>query len=49
MNESYTHYRDTLKEGRRDKLQMCRKCNKGAFPSEEERLKNLKEWLHNNE
>lgn len=49
MNDSYKHYRDTLKEGRRDKLQMCRKCNKDAFPSEEERLKHLEEWLHDNE
>tara|TARA_A100001515_G_scaffold141213_1_gene137923 strand:+ start:102 stop:1010 length:909 start_codon:yes stop_codon:yes gene_type:complete len=27
-NESYTHYRTTLKQGRRDLLQMCRLCNK---------------------
>ena len=47
MNGSYFHYRDTLKEGRRDKLEMCRRCNKGAFPNEEERLKHLEEWIKN--
>jgi len=36
-NESYEHYRKTLKKGRRDLLQMCRKCNKGGCKSEEER------------
>ena len=45
VNESYTHYRETLKQGRRDKLKMCRKCNKGAFNKEEKRLEHLKEWL----
>jgi len=44
-NNSYQHYRDTLKLGRRDKLKMCRKCNKGAFNNEEERLEYLKEVL----
>ena len=47
INGSYFHYRDTLKEGRRDKLEMCRRCNKGAFPNEEERLKHLEEWIKN--
>jgi hypothetical protein len=28
---------------------MCRKCNKGAFPSEEKRLEHLREWLKENE
>ena len=37
-NESYKHYRDTLKKGRRDLLRMCRKCNKGCYSSEQERL-----------
>tara|TARA_Y100001963_G_scaffold147078_1_gene222901 strand:- start:106 stop:1095 length:990 start_codon:yes stop_codon:yes gene_type:complete len=32
-NESYEHYRKTLKEGRRDLLRMCRKCNKGGCES----------------
>tara|TARA_A100001515_G_scaffold31175_1_gene24329 strand:- start:154 stop:1170 length:1017 start_codon:yes stop_codon:yes gene_type:complete len=41
-NDSYQHYRKTLKKGRRDLLKMCRKCNKGAYPNEEERLKNFK-------
>ena len=41
-NGSYQHYRDTLKQGRRDLLRMCRKCNKGCYPNEEERLKQLK-------
>jgi len=36
-NESYEHYRSTLKKGRRDLLQMCRKCNKDGCKSEEER------------
>jgi radical SAM protein with 4Fe4S-binding SPASM domain len=36
-NESYEHYRKTLKKGRRDLLQMCRKCNKSGCTSEEER------------
>ena len=27
-NDSYEHYRKTLKKGRRDLLRMCRKCNK---------------------
>ena len=36
-NESYEHYRKTLKKGRRDLLQMCRKCNKGGCESNEER------------
>ena len=36
-NGSYQHYRDTLKEGRRDLLRMCRKCNKDGCESEEER------------
>jgi MoaA/NifB/PqqE/SkfB family radical SAM enzyme len=36
-NGSYQHYRDTLKEGRRDLLRMCRKCNKGGCDSPEER------------
>ena len=45
VNESYIHYRETLKQGRRDKLRMCRKCNKGAFNKEEKRLEHLKEWL----
>jgi MoaA/NifB/PqqE/SkfB family radical SAM enzyme len=36
-NESYEHYRKTLKKGRRDLLQMCRKCNKGGCVSNEER------------
>ena len=41
-NKSYQHYRKTLKKGRRDKLKMCRKCNKGSFDRESDRLKALK-------
>lgn len=37
-NGSYQHYRDTLAKGRRDKLEMCRLCNRGGVDSEEERL-----------
>tara|TARA_R100000742_G_C4273136_1_gene92602 strand:+ start:428 stop:1429 length:1002 start_codon:yes stop_codon:yes gene_type:complete len=36
-NDSYEHYRKTLKEGRRDLLKMCRKCNKDGCTSEKER------------
>ncbi len=49
INDSYTHYRETLKKGHRDKLRMCRKCNKGAFPSEEKRLEHLREWMGQHE
>jgi MoaA/NifB/PqqE/SkfB family radical SAM enzyme len=49
INDSYTHYRETLKKGHRDKLRMCRKCNKGAFPSEEKRLEHLREWMEQHE
>jgi MoaA/NifB/PqqE/SkfB family radical SAM enzyme len=37
INDSYEHYRNTLKKGRRDLLQMCRKCNKDGCKSEGER------------
>ena len=36
-NDSYKHYRDTLKKGRRDLLQMCRLCNHKGCESQEER------------
>jgi len=36
-NESYEHYRKTLKKGRRNLLRMCRKCNKDGCASGEER------------
>ena len=41
-NGSYQHYRDTLKQGRRDKLEMCRLCNKGGVGSEEERIEEFR-------
>ena len=44
-NASFQHYRDTLKQGRRDKLRMCRKCNKGSFNNEADRIENLKVWM----
>lgn len=36
-NESYEHYRKTLKKGRRDLLQMCRLCNKNGCNFDDER------------
>ena len=42
-NGSYEHYRKTLKKGRRDLLQMCRKCNKGGESSYRSDLQLLEE------